>query len=152
MQTNDIAKAFLSSSCFKGLELKQIEKLIAVSKKIQFKANDLVYAAGEPSKEILFLIHGKVEIAKGSVHLALISEGNIVGEMGVLTKQPRSANVKAISDIQAISFPQEELEKVITNNPELALILYRNLVGILSEHLRNNNLMLELSDIIDETL
>ncbi len=53
---------------------------------------------GELERDFFVLIQGNVRVFKGKKTLALLSRGEILGEMGALLAEPRSANAVALKD------------------------------------------------------
>ncbi|MCB0368349.1 MAG: cyclic nucleotide-binding domain-containing protein [Bdellovibrionales bacterium] len=81
--------------------------------------------------------------------LAEIKAGNMVGEMAIFDKKPRSANVKAIKDSEVIALPYETLTQQLESLPVWVKAILRNL----NDNLREANKrikMLESSNPEDE--
>lgn len=65
----------------------------------QFRAGEIIFREGEESDWAYLIVSGKVDIYKrmdnGTVLLATLGEGEIFGEMGILTDARRSASASA---------------------------------------------------------
>jgi CRP-like cAMP-binding protein len=74
---------------------------------------------------------------KGSseIVLAEIKAGNLVGEMAIFDKKPRSANVKAIKDSEVIALPYDTLTQQLESLPVWVKAILRNL----NDNLRESN-------------
>ncbi|MBF0566450.1 MAG: cyclic nucleotide-binding domain-containing protein [Nitrospirae bacterium] len=63
------------------------------------------------------ILHGKVEITKqveeGSVKIALLEKGDILGEMSFVDKHPRSVSAVAIGDVKLGLIDKDFLEEEI---------------------------------------
>ena len=75
-----------------------------------FSAGDLMIEEGEEGGGVFWVCAGKVEITrrnqnKETVHLATLSSGALVGEMGLITRSPRVATVTAVEAVQAFVLP-----------------------------------------------
>src|SRR5439155_9875289 len=74
---------------------------------------------------------GRVEIVKrtsqGSIRLAVLGEGDIVGEMGLLDERPRSASARALEPVAADLISQPDFTHVLAHEPEQAIELLRAL-------------------------
>ncbi len=75
-----------------------------------FSAGDLMIEEGEEGGGVFWVCAGKVEITrrnqnKETVHLATLSSGALVGEMGLITRSPRVATVTAAEAVQAFVLP-----------------------------------------------
>ena len=66
---------------------------------VRFGPGEVVFREGEPSRTVLLIEEGEVEVAKaagaGEVVLGTVGPGEFVGEMGVIEGRPRSATVRA---------------------------------------------------------
>jgi hypothetical protein len=88
---------------------------------------------------MFFIESGNVEVLRGqgsdTLLLAELGAGEVVGEMALLTGNPRSATVRALTDVNLWAMSQADFEKVVGTYPHLALALGR----LLSERLSNTD-------------
>lgn len=66
-------------------------------------------------------------------HLALLGEGEVVGEMGVLSGNPRNATVVAVSDVETLLIPREDVLRGLLDVPGLPQPLRLHLVKRLEQ-------------------
>lgn len=72
------------------------------AKKVNFSAGKTIMREGEKGGPFYILLKGKCEILKRDFPLTTISKkGIIFGEMGMILDIPRTATVKAFSDVEA---------------------------------------------------
>lgn len=67
----------------------------------------------------------------------------LVGEMGVLTREPRSADVVAIEDVIGFSIQQDDLDDLFIRHAEIGRKMLINVIQNLSRKLYNANVQLE---------
>lgn len=98
---------------------------------VHFAAGQTVFAEGDASDAAYLLRSGRVEVLKdspsGPIRLAVLGEGDIVGEMGVIDERPRSASVRALEPVTAIAVNQQEFLDTLLHRPRDALALLRSL-------------------------
>ncbi len=129
---------------FDGFELEEIQRLLRICQLKSLQEGQDVYAKGEPSDEMLVLLKGKLSVTGDSgEELAEIRAGKPIGEMGVFTGQPRSANIVAVESCAVIALSRTELGIMLAANKGMQLKVLQNLVGILSQRLTEAN---ELND------
>ncbi len=94
---------------------------------------------------------GRVEISdlanNKKVVLAILGEGQMFGEMGLIEDKPRSATVTAIDDVRLEVFNRKRFNELFKKNPEVLLPIMKSLF----ERLRTvNNLLIskEAADIV----
>lgn len=97
----------------------------------RFKADELIFSAGDPGDGFYLIESGTVQITAsvaGTTEprvLATLGPGDSVGEMAVLDDAPRSATARASADTEAIFVSREELLLLLDRKPRLALTLIR---------------------------
>jgi CRP-like cAMP-binding protein len=105
----------------------------------RFSAGEVLFLEGGKSDRAYLIRSGRVEIVKeaatGSVRLAVLGAGELVGEMGLLEERPRSASARAVSDVTTeVIYPQELVRRLV-DNPTASIDLLRALF----ERLRSTN-------------
>ena len=76
--------------------------------------------------ECLYLIgEGEVEVRRGNQVLAHLGVGDIVGEMAILNRQPRNADVVAVTDCKLSRLTAADLFDLCQHLPTLKIILTR---------------------------
>ena len=105
---------------------------------IRLPGGTMLFEQGDSGDSLYVLVHGRL-----SVSIALpdgqkrpigeVSRGEIVGEMAVLTGEPRSAGVRAIRDSQLVKFSKEAFERVLGSNPKAMMLIARRLISRLRE-------------------
>jgi CRP-like cAMP-binding protein len=65
-------------------------------------------------------IRMKVETAKEPILVATLNAPDFFGEMGLMTGEPRSADVVAMKDVECFRLGKETFERVILKRPEMA--------------------------------
>lgn len=103
-----------------------------------YTRGDRMCNAGDPSDSILLLIDGiaDVLIQRGDTEqvVSSVNVGETIGEMGVLTRQKRSASVRAAFDYcRVLVIQADKFDAILRQDPEIA----RNLLVVLSTRLQN---------------
>ena len=90
----------------------------------EYQPKEFIFREGDPSDAAYVIRSGKVEILKhaahGEVQLAVLSEGQTFGEMGVLfePQSPRSATARAIDPTVVDIIDDAELKSMLKQCPE----------------------------------
>jgi CRP-like cAMP-binding protein len=83
-----------------------------------------VFREGEPSRAVLFVREGEVEVAKaagaGEVVLGSVGPGEFAGEMGVVEGRPRSATVRARTPVLGEMVERRAFLERVSRDPRLA--------------------------------
>jgi len=107
--------------------------------KFQFRTDDIVFREDDPSDFVGKLISGEAEVVRKlsgkDVVLGSIREGEFFGEMGVLENRPRSAAIRAKTDMTVEMIGKNDFLQLISTNSDMSL----QLLTRLSERLRTTN-------------
>ncbi len=57
------------------------------------------------------------------LHLATLQEGDFFGEQALITHEPRSATIVALSDVQLLKFTKDALSTVVKDHPRVGTLL-----------------------------
>ena len=98
------------------------------------------------------LVQNEVASADDSMVMSIIGPGSIIGEMGVLDGEPRSATCTATTDLTAALLSRKALLKIINGNPPVAARLMLAISKRLSDRLREANRKIKLLDGLSRAL
>jgi glutaminase len=135
--------SLMDQQLLRGLSHMELAELSKYLKHVKFNEGELIIQKGSSAENIYFLETGQVAVQDSNgkakdFTLALINAGNSFGEMALLDKQKRSANVRAHTDISCFVMVYEMLERVESLAPVRVKIL-TNLGASLSARLRAAN-------------
>jgi rhodanese-related sulfurtransferase len=109
---------------YKNLTLGDIERR-------QFKRGEVIVRQGDPGHEAFVIHSGAVDVrvhVNGSERtVAHLGEGELVGEMSLFRKAPRSADLIAATDVEVLVITHEKLEWLIRNRTQLTLEILKKL-------------------------
>jgi CRP-like cAMP-binding protein len=99
-------------------------------------AGECLFSLGDPGAEMFVVRSGKVRIFVESADtektLAILGPGEFIGEMSLLTGQPRAASAVVEEDAELLVVGGKVLEEMIIHNTEIALRLIRKLASRLA--------------------
>lgn len=81
---------------------------------------DVLFAEGAIPYELLVIEDGTAEITRDGRTLASLGPGDVVGEMGLLEQQRRTATVRATSPLRAVAVAADDLAVIEAEMPEIA--------------------------------
>ncbi len=122
-----------------GLSSGQLEDVSRRLKPVRYRQGEVIIREGDPGHDMYFIESGRAQVRRGDpsrpVVIAELRAGDLFGEMALLTGNPRSATVTALSDLELWSMAQADFDDLVTAYPNLALTLSR----LLSERLRETD-------------
>ena len=114
--------------------------LAQVAQEVRFNVGDTFIHQGEPSDCLYMIVDGEVDIRIPSVGtIATRGPGTSVGELGLISHHPRSADCVARTAVTTLKIDHGDFWDVLTDKPPVALAIIRALAQHLDEavdHLR----------------
>jgi CRP-like cAMP-binding protein len=101
----------------------EVQALIPYVTSRIYRAGTTIIRQGEPGDSLFIIEKGAVDIVdvKNQMQkIASISDGGIIGEIALLTGEPRSATVVAATDVRVWIVLKEHFDLVIAHSPKLA--------------------------------
>ena len=142
----ELKKLIRCIELFDGLTDSEIDKIAALCEQRHFKKGDLLAIEGETGEELFIVMEGFAEIlvkeGDGSQRVLVnLGSGQIIGEMSLVDRGPRSATVRAINNptiVQVIRY--EDFHKLCEQNTRIGYIVMLNMAADLSFKLRHQHL------------
>jgi CRP-like cAMP-binding protein len=122
-----LANVMSSSLLFKPFDKAQRKALVEKFKARDVARGEVILAEGQPADGLYVVMAGEVEVRKRKdkehVHLASLREGDVFGEISLLTKSAATATVAAVKRTTILRLPRETFDEVISTHPQvLALV------------------------------
>jgi CRP-like cAMP-binding protein len=106
-----------------------------------FNAGDRIVSQHEQGDAMFLIIEGSVDVIRdigvGQQFLAKLERNRSFGEVALLTNSPRTASVTAQTKVRLIKITKENLAHLSTENPRIAMQIYRILAESLAQSLRH---------------
>ena len=135
----------------KALNLEQVGRLTDAAQIVNCRANQLLIEKGHTADSMYILIEGGLEVTipneQGEqVVVASIWPGDCVGEMSLLTGEPRSANVRAKVHSTLLEITKADIAPIFESHPELI----EEISSVLEQRKAANQLLLNKTTEPDE--
>ncbi|MCH8272306.1 MAG: cyclic nucleotide-binding domain-containing protein [Candidatus Marinimicrobia bacterium] len=136
------------ASIFSGLSTEQLSSVLEKAVEVSFLKGDVIMTEGEEGGELFVVIEGKIQIEKhagedSTIKIAQSTKrGMMLGEMSLVDMKPRSATVRADSDLKMVSISRESLAGIFDKDPKVLATISLNIARALSDRLRHSNDML----------
>jgi len=128
-----IDKAVLLAQCplFAGLSHWELRSIGQLMRLVEFRKDEVVYREGGEAEGFYVIVSGRFDayVSEGDKKkvLAYLRRGDYFGEMSLLTDQPHSATIRALSDSLVLEIKREDFKKMIEHNATISLELSRRL-------------------------
>ena len=151
-QEMSVEDAIKDSYIAQGLSDAQLHKLYGIAHFRTFSDGETILQQFDSSKDLLVLASGKAHVVTVvGEPIGLIRAGMPLGEISFIDDRPRSVSVISVGVSEAVLMPADELRKLLDENPDMEIILLRNLSRVLCARLRSANNNIAALMAIDES-
>lgn len=111
----------------------------------EVKAGEFLIEAGHQDDSLHILISGKLEVISPSlgsepVTLAVLSPGDLAGEMSFVDGAPHAVGLRALVPCEVISISSKDLESLVESHPRVVYQVMRTIVRAAHDIVRRMNL------------
>ena len=118
---------------FSGFTPADLKQVAAITGEHFFVDGDLIAGQDEPGDEMFIIVSGKVKVVQknGGVEkmVALRGPGEYVGEMSIITQEPRMASLVAQGDVRLLCISQKQFQSILRERPDTSLAVMRELIN-----------------------
>jgi len=110
------------------------------SRLIALEQNQRLFAQGDPPDGCYAILEGVMKVSATAADgqealLAMLGAGDVIGEMGLIDAQPRSASATALKPCSLAFLASRDFKHAADANP----VIYKHMLGVLSGRLRASN-------------
>ena len=144
---NDTVQLLKGVEVFEGLTDDELKRIAGICREARFRKGDVITTQGEEGDEMYIVRDGFVAVTVGEggdggprteVNLGT---GQVVGEMALVDRGPRSATVRCVTDSATVNaIKRDTFEALCQSNHHIGMVVYRNLAADLSFKLRHRHL------------
>jgi len=118
-----------SMPLFQRLDERRLRVIAMTGEVLDVRRGERLWNKGDEGDAAYIVLSGEADVllpaADGDVSLACLGAGEIVGEMAVLTGNPRSTAIAARSDLSVLRLEGATVMALLREFPELAIELIR---------------------------
>jgi SulP family sulfate permease len=116
------------------------ESLAGYCRRLEVQAGDIIARQGEPAASMHFILEGRVGVMVDlhdvrSTRVRSLGRHTTVGEMGLLTRSPRSATIQAETASVLYELDAEAFERIKREHAALSQALLGYVIAVMSERL-----------------
>lgn len=142
--SNQILEALKNVPLFEGLTLPELQKVFDICCLQQYKDGEIIYRIGSPSDDMFILMEGILSVrTSAGIEIAQVTPIGLVGEIGLLTHSPRSADVIAIDDMTGLFVCRADLTNLFIRDTTTCVKVLLNVIKIISRKMHNTNIQIE---------
>jgi len=97
---------------FSQLSEPEAKRLAAFASETSIAEGQILMKQGDYSTELIAIEEGTAEVSRDGKKIAEVGEGDLIGEMGLLSREPRNADVIATSPMLVIKLTHWEIRRM----------------------------------------
>jgi CRP-like cAMP-binding protein len=97
---------------FSELSADEAKRLAAFATETSAAEGQILMKEGDYSTELIAIEEGTADVLRGGQKIASLKEGDLIGEMGLLSREPRNADVIATSPMRLLKLTHWEIRRM----------------------------------------
>ena len=116
---------------FERMEPSKLKLLAMTSDRVNFRPEAVMMKQGDDGDAAYVIIDGKgdvlIDTPNGSIKVAELGPGQIVGEIAILIDVPRTATIKTPEGLTALKISKENFLRLLHGSPQVGVEIIRAL-------------------------
>jgi CRP/FNR family transcriptional regulator/CRP/FNR family cyclic AMP-dependent transcriptional regulator len=118
---------------FSACNKRQLGQVATLTVPAELAAGTILTRQGASGGLAYVIAWGRAEVLRSGKRLATLGPGDVVGELSLIDGEPRSATVKALTDLQVLEIDGRDLRKLMRKAPSVVRKLMESLAGRLRD-------------------
>ncbi len=131
MSLNEEVDLLRQIPLFSKIEPSKLKLLAFTSERLTFGTGQDLFEQGDVGDTAYIIIAGEAEVLvnspTGQLSVAMLGKNDLVGEIAILIDVPRTATVRAASDLTTLAISKDQFFRMITEYPQMAIEIMREL-------------------------
>jgi CRP-like cAMP-binding protein len=111
------------SPLFKDFDPSERKAIVEKFRMRQAAPGEALIEEGKNSDGLYVVLHGSVQVVARDIELARLKEGEIFGEMSLLTREPASATVRTDANAILLRLPRESFQELVITHPQILALV-----------------------------
>lgn len=118
---------------FSELAPSDLQRIANIANERAYPDGATIVTQGEPGEEMYIITTGEVSVKVTGKEVARRKVGEVVGEMSIISREPRVASLLAVGEVRTLYITREQFESLLRERPEVSLGVMQVLCARLKE-------------------
>ena len=131
MSLNEEVELLQNIPLFSKIAPSKLKLLAFTSDRLTFAPGQELFHQGDPGDAAYIIMDGEADVTvdtpAGEISVAKVGKNDLIGEIAILCDVPRTATIKALSEVTTLAISKELFFQMVTEFPEMAVEIMREL-------------------------
>jgi CRP-like cAMP-binding protein len=118
---------------FRHCTRKELEEIAAIADELDLKEGAMLTREGRSGREFFVIVEGDADVVRGDEWVNSLGRGEFLGEIALVTGQPRTASVKAASPMRVLVITRQNFSRLLDQSPEIQGKILRSMAERLAD-------------------
>lgn len=143
--SREIIDFFMNIPIFSRINAEELKVIAKHMSERRLKVSDVLFNEGDRGHFVCFVVSGELEVIKRSdvtdkdVVIAEVNQGQSIGEMSIIDDGPRSATVRAKTDVVLYVLSKSAFDLILDKHSKIGIKLLKGISYLLSVNLRDTS-------------
>lgn len=131
MSLNEEVELLRNIPLFANIEPSKLKLLAFTSERLTFPGGQELFHQGDMADAAYIIIDGEADVTvstpAGEITVAKVGKNELVGEIAILCDVPRTATVRAVSEVTTLAITKDLFFQLVAEFPQMAMEIMREL-------------------------
>ncbi len=131
MSLNEEVELLRNIPLFSKIEPSKLKLLAFASDRLTFAPGQELFHQGDPGDAAYIIMEGEADVTvdtpAGEISVAKVRKNDLIGEIAILCDVPRTATIKALSEVTTLAISKDLFFQMVTEFPDMAVEIMREL-------------------------
>ena len=98
---------------------RELEEIASLADELDMPKGRELTRQGARGREFVVLVEGTADVKRNGRRINSLREGDFLGEIALVTKQPRTATVTTASPVRALVITDRDFARLLRDSPEI---------------------------------
>lgn len=137
MSLNEEVEFLQSIPLFSKIEPSRLKLLAFTSDRLTFAPGQELFHQGDAGDAAYIIMDGEADVTvdtpAGEISIARVRKNDLIGEIAILCDVPRTATIKALTEVTTLAISKDLFFQMVTEFPEMAVEIMRELAHRLEQ-------------------
>lgn len=133
MSLNEEVELLRQIPMFQKVEQSKLKLLAFTSERLTFQPSQVICEQGEPGDSMYVIVAGDADVIvnmpAGPLKVAMLHKNNFFGEIAILCDIPRTATVKAVTELVTLRITKDLFYRLVSEFPQMAIEIMREIAA-----------------------